>query len=204
MKNSKASKFDLKNPKLRVPILAVLLAIGMGGLWYQQFYTSAQQEVNDLERLRTAKQDTLRTVLALKPQLNVVREELRLSQIKLDSLKSIFPDQKEVPKLIRELTGVARASGITTTKFNPLPDVEKEYYVENRYNIAVIGGYHELAEFFAFLANFPLIINYSSMDISANPEALNLYGGQDSSGLEKPLPPSIVSTFEMTTFSSKK
>jgi type IV pilus assembly protein PilO len=204
MKNSEVSKFDLRNPKMRVPILAVLLAIGMTGLWYQQFYTSAQQEVNNLERLKIAKQDTLRTVLALKPQLNIVREELRLSQIKLDSLKSIFPDQKEVPKLIRELTGVARASGITTTKFNPLPDVEKEYYVENRYNIAVIGGYHELAEFFAFLANFPLIINYSSMDISANPEALNLTGGRDTSGLEKPLPPSIVSTFEMTTFSSKK
>jgi len=204
MKNSETSKFDLKNPKMRVPILAALLAIGMAGLWYQQFYTSALQEVNDLERLRTAKQDTLRTVLALKPQLNIVREELRLSQIKLDSLKSIFPDQKEVPKLIRELTGVAKASGITTTKFNPLPDVEKEYYIENRYNIAVIGGYHELAEFFAFLANFPLIINYSSMDISANPEALNLSGGQDTSGLEKVLPPSIVSTFEMTTFSSKK
>lgn len=204
MKKSEGSKFDLKNPKMRVPLLAVLLAAAMAGLWYQQFYISAQQDLSVLEHQKTAKQDTLRTILALKPQLDVVREELRRSQIRLDSLKSIFPDQKEIPKLIKELTGVARASGITTTKFNPLPDVEKEYYVENRFNIAIIGGYHELAEFFAFLANFPLIINYSSMDISANPEAANLSGGPDSSGLEKSLPPSIVSTFEMTTFSSKK
>ena len=194
-------KIDLKNPRLRIPALLVLIGIGGALLWYQQFYIPTEAVISDLDKKRKAKQETLRTILALKPQLNVLKQELGNAQDKLDSLKSIFPDQKEIPKLIREITSVARASGITTTKFNPLTDIEKEYFIENRYNITVNGGYHDLAEFFAFLANFPLIINLSSVNISANPD---FSSSQDIQNFQEADRATIVSSFEMTTFSSKK
>jgi type IV pilus assembly protein PilO len=195
------TKINLKDPKFRVPILLCLVGVGMIALWYYYVYAPNIEKINGLEKKVSAKQDTLRTIQALKPQLNMLREELRLAENKLDSLKSIFPDQKEIPRLLREITSVARASGITTTKFNPMPDIEKEYYVENHYNMAVSGGYHQLAEFFAFLANFTLIINLSSMNITTNPEYNNalVQMGAVEEGKE-----TIVSQFEMTTFSSKK
>ena len=193
-------KLDLKNPRFRIPLLLLLITIAGGVLWYQQFYEPSRQIEVDLRNKIKTRQDTLRTIQALKPQRNILQEELILAQNKLDSLKSMFPDQKEIPKLIREITGVARASGITTTKFNPLPDIEREYFIENRYNIAVSGGYHELAQFYAFLANFTLIINLTSMNIAANPEFLTPH--QEDSDLGGS--PSVVASFEMTTFSSKK
>ncbi|HMA65076.1 MAG: type 4a pilus biogenesis protein PilO, partial [Fibrobacterota bacterium] len=130
-------KISLKDPKYRVPILISLIGVGMIALWYYYVYAPNIEKINQLEKRVSAKQDTLRTIQALKPQLNMLREELRLAENKLDSLKSIFPDQKEIPRLLRELTSVARATGITTTKFNPMPDIEKEYYVENHYNMSV-------------------------------------------------------------------
>ncbi len=195
------TKFNLKDPKYRIPILLIVIGIGMIATWYYYVYAPNLEKINQLEQKVKAKQDTLRTIQALKPQLNMLREELQLAENKLDSLKSIFPDHKEIPRLIREITSVARATGIITTKFNPMPDVEKEYYVENHYNIAVSGGYHQLAEFFAFLANFTLIINLSSMHISTNPEydPVPVTMGAVENGGE-----TIVSQFEMTTFSSKK
>jgi len=194
-------KFNLKDPKYRVPILISLIGVGIIALWYYYVYAPNLEKIQQLEKQVNAKQDTLRTIQALKPQLNMLREELRLAANKLDSLKSIFPDQKEIPRLLREITSVARASGITTTKFNPMPDIEKEYYIENHYNMAVSGGFHQLADFFAFLANFTLIINLSSMNITTNPEfdpKLEQMGAIEN-GNE-----TIVSQFEMTTFSSKK
>ncbi len=195
------TKFNLKDPKYRIPILLSLIMVGMIAIWYYYVYAPNIEKIHQLEQKVNAKQDTLRTIQALKPQLTMLREELRLAEHKLDSLKSIFPDQKEIPRLIREITSVARATGITTTKFNPMPDIEKEYYVENHYNIAVSGGYHQLAEFFAFLANFTLIINLSSMHITTNPEydPVPVLMGAVENGNE-----TIVSQFEMTTFSSKK
>lgn len=194
-------KNDLKDPKFRIPALIILICgIGTFG-WYNQIYSVNKQAIETLEKQFNAKQDTLRTIRALKPQLNLLREEYRLAQLRLDSLKSIFPDQKEIPKLLQEINSVARASGIITTKFNPMPDIEKEYYVENHYNIAISGGYHQLAEFFAFLANFTLIVNLTGVNIVANPDhaiRANEYDDKDISA------ETVVAQFEMTTFSSKK
>jgi type IV pilus assembly protein PilO len=194
-------KLNLNDPKLRIPFLIILVGIIIVAIWYNQYYTVTNLTIVELEKKYNAEQDTLRTIEALKPQLNLLRNELAIAQFRLDSLKSIFPDQKEIPKLLREITSVARASGITTTKFNPMPDIEKEYYNENHYNIAVSGGYHQLAEFFAFLANFTLIVNLSNMYISANPDftsSLQQSGDSDIGSA------TVISQFEMTTFSSKK
>lgn len=194
-------KLDLKNPRLRTPLLIGLTAVIGIVLWYQQILTPGREQLVELNKRVKAKQDTLRTIQALKTQLNGLKEELNSAQQVLDSLKSIFPDQKEVPKLIREITSVARASGINTTKFNPQPDIEKEYYVENHYNISVEGGYHDLAEFFAFLANFTLIINLSSVKIATHS---GLERGITQDMLDGSPVMTIESSFEMTTFSSKK
>jgi type IV pilus assembly protein PilO len=147
------------------------------------------------------KQKELNSILALKPQLARLEQEIAFAQHRLDSLKSIFPDQKEVPKLIREITGVARASGIFTTRFAPLPDIEKEYYIENRYDLSVEGGYHDLARFYSFLANMPLIINLSNVAIKTNPRI------EESKKLSEEHGNTVTTTitsFRMTTFSSKK
>ena len=191
---------NLKNPKVRNPLIVIVITAVIALFWQQYFYTPSMDTLKSLQKKQKEKQDTLRTILALKPQLDVLKAELAKSQVKLDSLKSIFPDHKEIPKLLREINAVARASGIITTRFNPLPDVEKEYYVENRYNVTIEGGYHELAEFFAFLANFSLIINLTSVKIVASP----LNSAQTQNELIETTGLTVVSSFEMTTFSSKR
>ena len=195
----KKPSINLKDPRLRVPLLMLLVVIAGSYYWYNQVYSPLKIEKTKLEKELTAKKDTLRIIQALKPQLAQLRMELNAAQNKLDSLKSIFPDQKEVPKLIREITSVARASGITTTRFNPLPDVEREYYIENRYSIMVEGRYHDLANFYAFLANFTLIINLSSMHIATNP---SISISREISGSD--LASTVLASFQMTTFSSRK
>jgi len=191
---------NIKDPRLRVPALVLVIVAGGIYYWADTVFKPVKQEQQKLQTQLKAKQDTLRLIQALRPQLDQLRIELAAAQAHLDSLKSIFPDQKEIPKLIREITSVAHASGIRTTRFNPLPDVEREYYVENRYSISVEGGYHDLAEFFAFLANFTLIINLSTVSISTHPE----YAKAEEGEMLSVKKPTIASMFEMTTFSSKK
>ena len=196
-----AIRLDLKNPRTRN--ILIIVAVGLAGavLWHQTVYTEKRKTVDALHREIERKQNELNNILALKPQLKKLEKDIAVAQVRLDSLKSMFPDQKEIPKLIREITSVARASEIYTTKFNPLPDIQREYYVENRYDMTVSGGYHQLAEFFSFLANLPLIINLTGVSIHTNSgldaakKEAEEHGGPISS---------IVASFQMTTFSSKK
>ena len=194
-------KLNFKNPHVRN--ILVISAVGAASivLWYQFVFVGIQRDTNNLKAELAKKQNELNSIQVLKPQLKKLESDIVAASVRLDSLKSMFPDQKEIPKLIREITGVARASGIYTTRFNPMPDIQREYYVENRYDLSVTGGYHQLAQFFSFLANMPLIINLSNVVITQN-------GALEQSKLEAeehgtPIT-SILATFQMTTFSSKK
>jgi type IV pilus assembly protein PilO len=195
-------KIDFKNPKVRNVLLIVALAVTMVVLWYQYIFAERQQSLQQLQTQREARQNQLNSILAMKPQLERLRKEIVSDRQTLDSLKSIFPDQKEIPKLIREITKVAATSGIATKKFTPQPDVVKEYYIENRYAMSVTGGYHQLANFFAFFANLPLIINLSGVSITANPAAAA--AAKKENGEYNSAVPTVSVNFEMTTFSSKR
>ena len=194
-------KLNFKNPHVRN--ILIISAVGAASivLWYQFVFVGIQRDTNNLKAELTKKQNELNSIQILKPQLKKLESDIAAASVRLDSLKSMFPDQKEIPKLIREITGVAHASGIYTTRFNPLPDIQREYYVENRYDLSVTGGYHQLAQFFSFLANMPLIINLSNMSISLNPSLEQ--SKQEAEDHGTPIT-SIVATFQMTTFSSRK
>jgi type IV pilus assembly protein PilO len=199
--NLKSIKLDIRNPKIRNAAAIILVGIIGVAAWYYSIYQEKQQTLEKLKTEEQQKQTELNSILAMKPQLNKLREDIERAGHRLDSLKSIFPDQKEIPKLIQEIHKVADAAGIETRRFNPLPDIEREYYVENRYDLSVVGGYHQIANFFAFLANLQLLVNLSDVTMTTNPDI----GKQTEIAEEEGLtPPSVTATFKMTTFSSKR
>ena len=195
------SKIDFKNSKVRS--IAVIVIIGIAGAvaWHQMMYVDLQAQVQKLHEDRQAKQNELNNILAMKPQLNKLRKDIEMAQVRLDSLKSIFPDQKEIPRLIQEITRLARSTEIVTVRFSPLPDIEKEYYVENRYNVTVSGEYHRLGDFYSKLANLQLLVNLSDVALTAHPE---VNANTSEEGLFEKSVPSVMASFKMTTFSSKR
>jgi type IV pilus assembly protein PilO len=197
----KFNKINLKNPRTRNILVFIVLALFSVGGWYNWVILEKQKSLADKKQELEKKQNELNNILALKPQLKKLESDIAVARVRLDSLKSIFPDQKEIPKLIREITGVARASEIYATRFVPQPDVQREYYVENHYDLSVTGGYHQLAQFFGFLANMPLIINLTNVSIKVNPSFAESKREADEHGSSLA---SITASFQMATFSSKK
>jgi type IV pilus assembly protein PilO len=179
----------------------ILTTLVMIFLWYQYIIVEKTKKVSELESQLNLKQAELNKINAVRPRLKRLREEIALGQLQLDSLRSIFPDKKEIPKLIREITRVANDAGIFTNKFIPLPDITREHYVENNYQMSVTGGYHELALFFNALADFELIINLGTIVIQVNPGvAGSIQAFEEHSGIIE----TVVATFTLTTFSSMK
>lgn len=201
MKLPDLSKIDIRSPKIQAMFGIIIACIAIIGLWYQYIIEEKRAKREDLKVTYQQKQNELNKINSMRPKLARLRKDNEQLQIQLDSLRSIFPDEKEIPKLIREITKVASKSGIFTNKFNPLPDVVREHYIENNYYLSVIGGYHELAVFFSYLAEFELKINLSNVAIRMNPgvtssiKEFEIHGGSVKT---------VVSTFTMTTFSSKK
>ncbi|MDR0331019.1 MAG: type 4a pilus biogenesis protein PilO [Chitinispirillales bacterium] len=199
-------KIDIKDPGVRNVLIAVAVIGLVSYLWVDGYLTPKIEEIKTLAAKKEKVEAELLKINALKPQLEKLRVEIAILSAKLDSLKSIFPDQKEVPRLIREMNAVNKRSNIITTRFTPMPDVVKEYYVENKYNVAVSGNYHNLGQLFSYLANFQLIVNLANVSINANPGYSGFAPGGDGKGggYYDERPPSVFATFELTTFSSRR
>lgn len=194
-------KIDFKDKKIQIGAIILLSTIILGFLWYQNIILDKVQKRNDLEIDYQKKQDKLNRIYAMRPHLQELRENVAMLNTKLDSLRSIFPDQKEVPTLVKDIVRVAHKAGITTSKYTPKDPIVKEHYIENIDSVRVAGGYHELARFFNHLAGFEMIINLSDMHIKTNPRIQKYITDYKEYGEEIK---SLEASFNMTTFSSRK
>jgi Tfp pilus assembly protein PilO len=193
-------KLDLKDPKVKHILLALLVVVGGGFYWFDSFYTPKSETIAALEEQKAKAERDLVEINSLRPQIENLRRESAVLTARLDSLKNIFPDGRELPRLIRELTAINRKSGVATTRFTPKPEVIRDYYVENKYDVEVEGNYHDLGALFSHLANFQFIVNLANVSIRANPSFGSGSGGDGF--VERQ--PSVQATFEMTTFSSRR
>ena len=190
---------DLKNRNVQYALIGVVILGALIYGWVDQIYMPMAANIAELTEKKEQLEAEIVKINTLKPQLEKLRKESVILNAQLDSLRNMFPDEKEIPKLIRQITTVNRKSNITTTRFTPKPDVVQEYYVENKYDVSLMGDYHNIGAFFSHLANFQLIINLSGVTITANP---GYNKGDPDANIERV--PSALATFEMTTFSSRR
>jgi type IV pilus assembly protein PilO len=87
---------------------------------------------------------------------------------KLESLRNVLPEQKDVADTLRRLQGLATQSNLTILRFTPAPPKQQPLYAEVPYRIAAEGTYHNLGLFFDRVSKFPRIINVSDIAIRAN------------------------------------
>ena len=88
---------------------------------------------------------------------------------KLDSLKNVLPEQKDVADILRRLQGLAVQSNLSLLRFTPAPVRQQPLYAELPYRVTAVGNYHNLALFFDRVSKFPRIINIGDIAITASP-----------------------------------
>ena len=86
---------------------------------------------------------------------------------RLDSLKNVLPEQKDVADTLRRIQGLATESNLTILRFTPAAQKQQPMYQEVPYRIATEGTYNNLGTFFDRVSKFPRIINISNISIHA-------------------------------------
>jgi Tfp pilus assembly protein PilO len=88
---------------------------------------------------------------------------------RLESLKNVLPEQKDVADILRRLQGLATQSNLSLLRFTPAAQRQQPLYAEVPYRITAVGSFHNLALFFDRVSKFPRIINIGDISITANP-----------------------------------
>ena len=145
----------------------VLISVIAAGAFYY-FYEMPQQveiavqakELSDI-RGRISKGQ------AMARQLPEFRSEIGTLEARLDALRSILPDERDVGDLLRRVQTLATQSNLQVRGFRPQAITTKEMHAEWPIALQLEGSYHNLGLFLDRVSKFPRIINVSGVTIKS-------------------------------------
>lgn len=150
----------------QLAVFVAMAAAAAGAFYY--FYEMPQQEVLATRRAelqaieaRNAKgQETAR-------QLPEFQAQITDLEARLEALKPILPEEKDVGDLLRRIQTLATQSNLTIRGFKPQPIAVKEIHAEWPIGLELEGTYHNLGAFLDRVSRFPRIINVGRLVITA-------------------------------------
>lgn len=147
----------------------VLVSAGaVFGFW--NFYVvDAQADIETRQtRLTAMRQDIARGVATARRLPEFQAQVADLEQ-RLESLRAVLPEQKDVADILRRVQGLATQSNLKIQRFTPQPPKQEALYAALPFKLQAEGTYHDLGMFFDRISKFHRIINVS--DIVIKPKA---------------------------------
>lgn len=147
--------------------LFVVLALGLVGVFYQFYAVPKQAEMATLESQLNSLRTDIAKGASTAAQLNQFRQQVADLESRLEGLKAVLPEQKDVADLLRRIQTLATQSNLAIKGFKPEPSVTKQLHAEWPIKLQLDGTYHNLAMFFDRVSKFSRIINVSGIAIRA-------------------------------------
>ncbi len=152
--------------KTQVGVFIALAIAALGG-----FYWYYVQDIQAAQAVEQTKLDKLRADIAkgsaTARQLPQFRQEVTALEARLDSLRAVLPEEKDVGDLLRRIQTLATQSNLQIKGFKPAPIVTKQMHAEWPINLELDGTYHNLGVFFDRVGKFSRIINIGGVKIKA-------------------------------------
>jgi type IV pilus assembly protein PilO len=140
-----------------------------GAVAFYQFYAAPLNADMDTRRQQLlALQADIAKGSATANQLNVFKQQVAELEARLESLKAVLPEQKDVADLLRRIQTLATQSNLTIRGFKPSPTVTKAMHAEWPIQLQLEGTYHNLGMFFDRVSKFSRIININNITIRGN------------------------------------
>ncbi len=147
--------------------LGAFLALSLGGVgaFYYYYEMPLRTEMAARGTQLVALKADINKGYATARQLPQFRAQVTDLQVRLDSLKSVLPDEKDAADLLRRLQTVATQSNLTIKGFKPSATITKQLHAEWPIALELDGTYHNLAAFFDRVGKFTRIVNISALDV---------------------------------------
>lgn len=154
-------------PKALACVGVVVLVAALGWfLWLSGYLDSLRTAESQEEQLK----QEYRQKLAQAVNLDELRKQKELVTQYVRQLEKQLPSKAEMDALLSDINQAGVGRGLAFELFKPGQTELKDYYAELPINVKVTGGYHEIAEFAADLANLSRIVTLNNVAITNNPK----------------------------------
>ncbi len=157
---------NLKESKTQQTIVFFILIILVLILFFRFPYTSNQNKIKALEEKRNSLQIKVQEAEAAKARLPELQARIARLEAEWEIAKEMLPQEKEIPKLIQQISNSGTKAGVSFLLFKPSGPVPKQNYSEIPVQIKVACGYHQLGKFLSNIGNLSRIVNVPSIRIN--------------------------------------
>jgi type IV pilus assembly protein PilO len=147
--------------------LFVTLALGGVGLFYYFYAMPTSADMEGRRQTLAGLRANIAKGSITANQLNQFKGQVAELEARLESLRAVLPEQKDVADLLRRIQTLATQSNLVIQGFKPAPSVTKQLHAEWPIALKLEGTYHNLGMFFDRVSKFSRIINISNIDIKA-------------------------------------
>ena len=153
--------------------IGAFVVVCLGAVFgFYQFYVSEVQSDIALRQTRlTALRADIDKGVATARQLPQFEAQVTQLEQRLESLRQVLPEEKDVADILRRIQGLATKSNLAIQRFQPGKVVQQKLYAEIPYKLQAEGTYHNLGYFFDQISKFPRIINISEIAVRAKSPA---------------------------------
>jgi type IV pilus assembly protein PilO len=145
--------------------LFVVLALAGVGVFYCFHVTGVEADMATRQQRLDGLKVEIAKAQSTANQLNQFRQQVAELEGRLESLKAVLPEQKDVADLLRRIQTLATQSNLAIRGFKPAPSVTKDLHAEWPIALQLDGTYHSLGTFFDRVGKFSRIINVSNISI---------------------------------------
>ncbi|MBW2514696.1 MAG: type 4a pilus biogenesis protein PilO [Deltaproteobacteria bacterium] len=153
----------------RILIYALAIVLLVGGFTYFA-YLPKHKEIVKLESEYKKLAQKLDRAKKTAKQLNFYRSKMKAAEAQFNIVMKALPEKEEIPSLLNGISQAARDAGLDITKFQPNPEIAKDFYAEVPITINVDGNYHNVAMFFDKISKLPRIVTIGALKLLPDKE----------------------------------
>ena len=159
--------FDLPLSR-RVLIYGLLILLSVALYYFLLHLPSSDSIVEKQTKIDTLEAEKVKLLATLKGRA-ALKAEIEKTEAQFKEVTKQLPESKEIPDLLRQVSNMGRDSGLEITLFRQQGENIKELYADVPVEMAVRGGYHQLALFFEKVRKLDRIVNISDIGMK-NPQ----------------------------------
>ncbi|KAA9131268.1 type 4a pilus biogenesis protein PilO [Marinihelvus fidelis] len=165
LRNTDFSDIGSATPAVRAFLLVLILVV----LLVAGYFLLVKEKTEVLERVEQ-QEFALRSDFEEKQRkaanLPDYEQQLEEMQELLETMFRQLPGKTEMDKLLVDISQTALAAGIDVQLFEPLAEVQQDFYAERPISIRMMGNFHEFGEFVSGVAGLPRVVILTMHNVS--------------------------------------
>jgi type IV pilus assembly protein PilO len=159
-------KYIPLSPRIKLGITVGIILLPLV-IFYFSYYQSKAKKIETLQQQKVTIAKQLQEVKIKAADLAQFEKEMAEAETQFLETAALLPKEKEIPKLLKDISALGQNAGLDFLTFKPLADIPKDFYAEIPVTINVRGPYHNMGSFFDQVSKLERIVSVSNIKMSS-------------------------------------